>query len=253
MRKKLVAANWKMNGSRVMVQTLINGLQVRLTGLASGVDIAILPPAPYLVDVSDAIAGSALRLGGQNIARWEGGAYTGEMSGAMLSDVGCQYALIGHSERRQLFAETDTDVADKIAQAVGRGLSAIVCVGETLEQREAGEAVSVVSGQLKAGLASVNADQWHKIVIAYEPVWAIGTGRTASPEDAQAMHQAIRETLAELGAPAAETVLLYGGSVKPDNAAELFAQADIDGGLIGGASLIAEDFAAICQAAADAA
>ena len=165
----------------------------------------------------------------------------------MAIDQGCQYALVGHSERRQIFGETDEIVAEKVGRIIAGGLYGVVCVGETLEEREAGKAESVVAGQVRKGLAAVSADQWQQVIVAYEPVWAIGTGKTATAQDAQAMHAAIRKVLAEMGAPADEISLLYGGSVKADNAAALFAEPDIDGGLIGGASLIAQDFVSICR------
>ena len=165
----------------------------------------------------------------------------------MALDQGCQYVLVGHSERRQLFAETDAAVAEKVGRILASGLQAMVCVGETLEEREAGKAETVVAAQVKAGLATVTSEQWQRVVVAYEPVWAIGTGKTATAQDAQAMHASIRQVLSEMGAPANEISLLYGGSVKADNAAALFAEPDIDGGLIGGASLKAEDFVSICR------
>jgi triosephosphate isomerase len=247
MRRKIVAGNWKMNGSRSLVQQLMSPVSSEFASLDNGVSVVIIPPALYLDAVAEA-SSPGIHLGVQNIARWESGAYTGEISAAMARDAGCHYVLVGHSERRQLFGETDSDVADKIGQAVAAGVTAILCVGETLEQREAGSAEYVVASQVKAALAGVSAHQWQNIVIAYEPVWAIGTGKTATAEDAQAMHAAIRKTLEQLGAPADELSLLYGGSVKADNAAALFAQPDIDGGLIGGASLKAEEFMSICRA-----
>ncbi|WP_111496749.1 MULTISPECIES: triose-phosphate isomerase [Marinobacter] len=247
MRRKIVAANWKMNGSRTLAKELVGEVRQGLSALDNGVEVVIIPPALYVTDVQSLLQGSA-PVGVQNIAPWSEGAYTGELSGRMAADVGCQYAIVGHSERRELFAETDAVIADKIVQGVESGIALILCVGETLEQREAGLAVDVVSAQLKEALKSVSGEQWNQIVVAYEPVWAIGTGKTATAEDAQGVHQAMRKVLAELGAPADELSLLYGGSVKPANAAELFAQPDIDGGLIGGASLKAQDFLAICKA-----
>ena len=249
MRRKLVAANWKMNGSKDLVGSLIGGLKGPLSSLDNGVGVVIIPPALYVSDVSQRLAGTSLALGVQNIARWDSGAYTGEIAAAMVADAGARYTLIGHSERRQLFGETDDDVAEKVQQALNSGLTVILCVGETLEERQGGRAEQVVRNQVSRGLAGVSGQAWHNIVIAYEPVWAIGTGKTATSDDAQAMHREIRLLLAELGAPADDVSLLYGGSVKPDNAAALFAQPDIDGGLIGGASLIADDFIRICQSA----
>lgn len=247
MRRKIVAANWKMNGSNDLAETLIGEVRRGLATLDNGVEVVIIPPALYVGRVQQ-LAGREAGVGVQNIAPWNEGAYTGEISAAMASDVGCRFAIIGHSERRELFGETDAVIADKVGQGIAAGLDLILCVGETLAQREAGLAVDVVSAQMKEALKSVSGSDWKHIVIAYEPVWAIGTGKTATAEDAQAVHQAMRDVLADMGAPAREVSLLYGGSVKPDNAAELFAQPDIDGGLIGGASLKASDFLAICEA-----
>jgi triosephosphate isomerase len=218
-----------------------------LASLDNGVGVVIIPPALYVTGVLES-AGSGVEVGVQNIASRDSGAYTGEISAGMASDSGCGYTLVGHSERRQLFGETDDQIAAKIGQAVNAGLTAILCVGETLEQRSAGAAEHVVAAQLRAALANVSGSQWSDIVVAYEPVWAIGTGKTATTEDAQAMHAAIRQELKVLGAPSEEVSLLYGGSVKADNAAALFAQQDIDGGLIGGASLKADEFMSICRA-----
>lgn len=247
MRRKIVAANWKMNGSNDLAETLIGEVRRGLATLDNGVEVVIIPPALYVGRVQQ-LAGHETGVGVQNIAPWNEGAYTGEISAAMASDVGCRFAIIGHSERRELFGETDAVIADKVGQGIAAGLDLILCVGETLAQREAGLAVDVVSAQMKEALKSVSGSDWKHVVIAYEPVWAIGTGKTATAEDAQAVHQAMRDVLADMGAPAREVSLLYGGSVKPDNAAELFAQPDIDGGLIGGASLKASDFLAICEA-----
>ncbi|WP_341582749.1 triose-phosphate isomerase [Marinobacter metalliresistant] len=247
MRRKIVAGNWKMNGSRDLAQTLVGYVRSQVESLDNGVEVVIIPPAIYIGDAV-AQAGDALALGVQNVGQWESGAYTGEISAGMARDQGCRYGLVGHSERRQIFAESDDMVAAKVERLVGNDLDAIVCVGETLEQREAGEAESVVAGQVRKGLAAVTPDQWSRVVVAYEPVWAIGTGKTATAQDAQAMHASIRKVLAGMGAPAEEISLLYGGSVKADNAAALFAEPDVDGGLIGGASLIAEEFVSICRA-----
>lgn len=252
MRRRIVAGNWKMNGSQELVGTLVTGICSGVSSLENRVEVVIIPPALYVRDVLDAsvVSGvAALTTGVQNVACWESGAYTGEVSAKMAADIGCRYALVGHSERRQLFGETDDVVAEKVVRILASGLVAVVCVGETLEEREQGVAEQVVCGQVRKALASVSGDEWDRLVIAYEPVWAIGTGKTATADDAQAMHAAIRRLLVELDAPAEEISLLYGGSVKPDNAPELFAQPDIDGGLIGGASLVTEDFLGICQAA----
>ena len=246
-RRKLVAANWKMNGSRALAGTLLGGLREQLASLDASVEVAIIPPAVLLAEVTRQVVGTSFAVGAQNLSQWAEGAYTGEISGGMLKDAGCQYVLVGHSERRQLFGETDEVVAAKVQQALRAGLSPILCVGETLDEREAGKAEAVVVAQVQAALAQVAASDMPGVVVAYEPVWAIGTGKTATADDAQRIHGVIRETLAAMGADANLIVLLYGGSVKPDNAAELFAQPDIDGGLIGGASLDANDFSRICQ------
>jgi triosephosphate isomerase len=235
-----------MNGSKDLAQTLVSDVRSQAASLDNGVEVVIIPPAIYVPDVV-ASAGDVLSVGVQNVAQWASGAYTGEISADMALDQGCQYALVGHSERRQLFAETDAAVAEKVGRILASGLQAMVCVGETLEEREAGKAETVVAAQVKAGLATVASEQWQRVVVAYEPVWAIGTGKTATAQDAQAMHASIRQVLSEMGAPANEISLLYGGSVKADNAAALFAEPDIDGGLIGGASLKAEDFVSICR------
>lgn len=246
MRRKIVAGNWKMNGSADLAKQLVGYVRAESDTLDKGVEIVIIPPALYVRDVLDHSVGT-LGVGVQNVSQWASGAYTGETAADMVKDLGCGYALVGHSERRQYFGESDEVVAAKVERVLASGLTAIVCVGETLEQREAGEAESVVASQVQQGLGRVAADQWSGIVVAYEPVWAIGTGKTATAEDAQRMHSAIRGVLADMGAPAESISLLYGGSVKADNAAALFAEPDIDGGLIGGASLIAEDFVSICR------
>ncbi|SNC64583.1 triosephosphate isomerase [Marinobacter sp. es.048] len=246
MRRKIVAGNWKMNGSKDLAQTLVSDVRSQVASLDNGVEVVIIPPAIYVPDVV-AGAGDTLSVGVQNVGRYGSGAYTGEISADMALDQGCQYALVGHSERRQLFGETDAVVAEKVSRILASGLRAMVCVGEALEEREAGQAETVVASQVKAGLATVASDQWSRVVVAYEPVWAIGTGKTATAQDAQAMHASIRQVLSEMGAPANEISLLYGGSVKADNAAALFAEPDIDGGLIGGASLKADDFVSICR------
>jgi triosephosphate isomerase len=247
MRRKIVAGNWKMNGSKDLVQQLVGQVREQVAGLDARVEVVIIPPALY-VDSVVALCGSELVAGVQNVSQWQSGAYTGEVSSDMAKDLGCQYALVGHSERRQLFGESDEVVARKIERVLASGLTAVLCVGETLAEREAGSAERVVANQVQQGLASVAGEQWSKIVVAYEPVWAIGTGKTATAEDAQAMHADIRRVLAEMGAPSETISVLYGGSVKADNAAALFAEPDIDGGLIGGASLKAEDFVSICRA-----
>ena len=235
-----------MNGSKGLAQTLVSDVQSQTASLDNGVEVVIIPPAIYVGDVV-ANAGGSLSVGVQNVGQWSSGAYTGEISAEMAVDQGCQYALIGHSERRQLFGESDDVVAEKVGRVISAGLYAVLCVGETLEEREAGKAESVVASQVKAGLAGVAKDQWQRVIVAYEPVWAIGTGKTATAQDAQAMHASLRQVLSEMGAPANKISLLYGGSVKADNAAALFAESHIGGGLIGGASLVAEDFVSICR------
>ena len=246
MRRKIVAGNWKMNGSKDLAEKLTGLIRSEAGSLDNGVEVVIIPPSIYIGDVVAHGAG-AVAVGVQNVGQWSSGAYTGEISADMAVDQGCAYALVGHSERRQLFGETDDVVALKVERLVSSGLVAVVCVGETLEDREAGRAEEVVGAQVKKGLARVATDRWGQVVVAYEPVWAIGTGKTATAEDAQAMHASIRRVLADIGAPAKSISLLYGGSVKADNAAALFAEPDIDGGLIGGASLVAEDFLSICR------
>jgi triosephosphate isomerase (TIM) len=248
MRKKFVAGNWKMHGSRSMATALVSDV---VAGKPDSIDVAVFPPFPYLAELAWQHASSGLGVGAQDVSEHEGqGAYTGEVSAAMLSDVGAQWVLVGHSERRQYHAEDDALVARKFAAALAGGLTPILCVGETLEQREAGETEAVIARQLQAVLAHNGIASFDTAVIAYEPVWAIGTGRTASPEQAQQAHAFIRSQLEKEDVMIARlTRLLYGGSVKAANAAELFAQADVDGGLIGGASLTASDFLGICAAA----
>lgn len=247
MRRKIVAGNWKMNGSKDLVNNLVGQVRSELASFDNGVEVVIIPPALFVGDVVEQ-AGEKLAVGVQNVACWDSGAYTGEISAAMAKDCGCGFTLVGHSERRQLFGETDEQVATKVGQALASGLVAVVCVGETLEERDAGKAESIVSRQVRKALVEVGSESWQQVVVAYEPVWAIGTGKTATAEDAQAMHATVRDVLKSLGAPADEISLLYGGSVKADNAAALFSQPDIDGGLIGGASLGANDFVSICRA-----
>jgi triosephosphate isomerase len=248
MRKKLVAGNWKMHGSRSMATALVNDVAA---GKPASIDVIVFPPFPYLAELASQHASSGLGIGAQDVSEHEGqGAYTGEVSAAMLADVGAQWALVGHSERRHYHGENDELVARKFAAAKAGGLTPILCVGETLEQHEAGEAKAVIAHQLQAVLTLNGIASFDTAVIAYEPVWAIGTGRTATPELAQQVHAFIRSQLEKEDVIIARlTRLLYGGSVKAANAAELFAQADVDGGLIGGASLTASDFLGICAAA----
>jgi triosephosphate isomerase (TIM) len=245
MRRKLVVGNWKMQGSRAANEPLLATIaQAR----PFGCDVAVCPPFPYLAEVALAFAGSELRWGAQDCSVHEFGAYTGEVAAAMLAEFGCRYVIVGHSERRQYHHESDSLVADKAKAALAKGVTPIVCVGESLAQRDAGESDAVVKRQLSAVIHAL-AHCAGEIVVAYEPVWAIGTGRTATPEQAQAVHALLRAQLHAATPHADRMKILYGGSVKADNAAALFAQPDIDGGLIGGASLKADDFIAICRAA----
>ncbi|MCA6061710.1 triose-phosphate isomerase [Thalassolituus sp. ST750PaO-4] len=246
MRRLLVAGNWKMNASVAMTQSLLSELRAAQIDQC---DVAVFPPFPYLTQASELLSGSDIALGAQNCAAEESGAFTGEVSAPMLADVGCAMALIGHSERRTLYGETDDTVLAKTRQLLDNSMTAVVCVGETLAERQAGQAEAVVAQQLKLLLEQLNTAQWQRIILAYEPVWAIGTGETATPEQAQAIHAFIRSQLQVLGADVAQaTRILYGGSVKAANAAELFSQPDIDGGLVGGASLDATEFLGICRA-----
>jgi triosephosphate isomerase len=250
MRKKLVAGNWKMFGSLAENAALLDA--VRAGAPAGGsVEAAVCVPFPYLAQVQQSLSGSAVAWGAQNLSEFTKGAYTGEVSGAMLRDFGCRYVIVGHSERRTLYGEDSDLVARKARAALDAGLVPIVCVGETLAEREGGVTERVVGEQLDAATGVLGADGLSRCVIAYEPVWAIGTGLTATPEQAQAVHAFIRERVAKLDAKVASNLLiLYGGSVKANNAATLFAMSDIDGGLIGGASLVAADFLAIWAAGA---
>jgi len=248
MRKKLVAGNWKMHGSLQQNSVLLASIAAGASGMAC--EMAVCPPYPYLGQAQLALQGSPLALGAQSLSEHASGAFTGEVSAAMLLEFGCRYVLVGHSERRALFGETDAVVAAKFAAAQEAGLVPVLCVGETLDERNAGQTASVIARQLSAVLDRVGVNAMASAVVAYEPVWAIGTGVTASPAQAQEVHAAIRAQVAALDAGVAEGLrILYGGSVKPQNAKELFGQADIDGGLIGGAALVADDFLAICLAA----
>ncbi len=247
MRTPLVAGNWKMNGSLAVNRELLQALRGAVSGKAS---MAVCVPFPYLAQVQAELAGSAIAWGSQDISQHEQGAFTGEVSGGMIKEFGCRYAIVGHSERRTLHGETDAVVAAKYAAALKAGLTPILCVGETLAEREANVTADVVTRQLEAVLALSGVASLAQAVIAYEPVWAIGTGRTASPAQAQEVHALIRARVARDDATVAAGVqILYGGSMKPGNAAELMAEADIDGGLIGGAALVATDFMAIAAAA----
>lgn len=248
MRHKLVVGNWKMNGSRAANASLLTDI---LEGLGDArAAVAVCVPAPYLFQCEELLQGSLVAWGAQDVSCHPVGAYTGEVCMSMLQDFGCRYVIVGHSERRAYHGESNELVAKKAKAALDAGLTPIVCIGETLEQREAGQTMQVVNAQLDAVLEAVGRDAVDKIVLAYEPVWAIGTGKTATPAMAQEVHAALREKLRACNAEAAEnTLVLYGGSMKPDNAADLMAQPDIDGGLIGGAALKAADFLAIIRAA----
>jgi triosephosphate isomerase (TIM) len=246
MRRKLVVGNWKMHGSRAANAQLLAGLKEAGPWNA---DVAVCVPAVYIAETALALTGNAIAYGAQDCSSHEQGAYTGEVSSAMLADVGCRYAIVGHSERRAYHAESDQLVADKAKAALAHGVTPIVCVGETRAEREAGQTEAVVKRQLAAVIHTLG-HCCGEMVVAYEPVWAIGTGLTASPAEAQAVHAVLRAQLHAATDRSGIMRILYGGSVKADNAAELFSQADIDGGLIGGASLKVADFAAICRAAA---
>jgi len=245
----MVAGNWKMNGNRAEAAELVNGI---LEGMGDVVDaeVAVCPPYILIPEVAQRIRDSAVRLGAQNLNVHASGAHTGEISGPMLRDFGCVYCIVGHSERRAIYGESSSDVAAKFEAAQNHGLVPVLCVGETLDQREDDATEAVIAEQLQAVLSRSGVEGFRDAVIAYEPVWAIGTGRTATPQQAQAVHAYIRGLLASHDKGIASNVrILYGGSVKGDNAADLFAEPDIDGGLIGGASLKSEEFLTICRAA----
>lgn len=248
MRRKLVAGNWKMNGSLAANTLLLTEIKSGLGNATS--DVAVCVPSPYFAQCQGLLSGAEIALGAQDVSSHEAGAYTGEVSTSMLQEFDCRYVIVGHSERRAYFAETNELIAQKTVRALNAGLTPIVCVGETLDQREAGQTDSVVAEQLNVVLASIAASDLAKIVVAYEPVWAIGTGKTATPAMAQEVHAMLRKQLQAKNAEAATQVrILYGGSMKPENAKELLAMSDIDGGLIGGAALKAADFLAIVHAA----
>lgn len=241
MRQSLVIGNWKMNGTRASVELLAQGIMAGLGDNTAG--IAVCAPYVYLPSIGEIINGSRLALGAQNVADKASGAYTGEVSAAMLAEFGCQYALVGHSERRSYYGDTDASVAARFCQAQSQNIIPVLCIGETLAQREQEQTFAVVDEQLDAVIELAGIAAFNNAVIAYEPVWAIGTGKTASDEQAQEVHQHIRQYIAAKDQTIAEKIqILYGGSAKPDNAKGLFAMPDIDGGLIGGASLDAESF-----------
>ncbi len=248
MRRPFVAGNWKMNGSVAGNKALLDGIKAGLAGVTT-TEVAVCPPFVYLRDVAQQLQGTAVVLGAQNLSEQSAGAFTGEICAAMLLDLACRYVIVGHSERRAIYGESDALVAKKFAAARKAGLIPILCVGELLEEREAGTTEQVIARQLDAVLALEGIAAFAQAVVAYEPVWAIGTGKTASPDQAQAVHAFIRNKLAAQDATIADKLrILYGGSVKASNAVELFGMADIDGGLIGGAALQADEFLAICRA-----
>ncbi|WP_257254772.1 MULTISPECIES: triose-phosphate isomerase [unclassified Endozoicomonas] len=247
MRQPLVAGNWKMNGSLEENRELLGKL---VSGLYTNAEVLVCPPSVYAQNICEQLAGSAIKVGLQNVSDKTYGAYTGEVSPLMVKDLGIEYVIIGHSERRSLFGEGDEEVAAKFCALTDQGLVPILCVGETLEEREAGDTMKVVTAQVEAVLRTAGPERLANFVIAYEPVWAIGTGLTATPEQAQEVHAVIRGLLAlQDQAMADRTRILYGGSMKAANAADLIALPDVDGGLVGGASLVAEEFQAICRAA----
>ena len=250
MRRFLIAGNWKMNTDRASGVALADAIAQR-TEEVPGVDLLVCPPAAYLIPVSIALGGSDVLLGAQNMNHEKNGAFTGEISAAMLLDVGCRYVILGHSERRHILGEKDADVNKKTLAALAAGLVPIVCVGELLAEREASQTSSVIRRQFEGSLAGVPADALPRLVIAYEPVWAIGTGKVATPEQAEEVHADLRRLLSEHynERAAAEVRILYGGSVKPDNAGDLLSKPNIDGALIGGASLKVDDFLGIAAAA----
>ena len=252
MRKPILIANWKMNGNLHANQALMTKLLAKLRPFRKAIDMAICPPFPYLFQVRDLLGYTGLSLGAQNASRAASGAHTGEVSATMLHEMGCRFVLVGHSERRSAYHESDTDVAERFQQVSAAEMTPVLCVGETLEQRDQGQTMAVIQGQLqavidKAGLSGLNSS-----IIAYEPVWAIGTGKTATPEQVSETHQAIRDFLDGCVSGAGQsTRIVYGGSVKSANATELFRSPEVDGGLIGGASLQADEFANIARALAD--
>ncbi len=250
MRDLIVAGNWKMNGSQQFVDDMLFGLNQAT--FSESVEVIVFPPSVYLFSASQ--KAKTVKIGAQNLFFENAGAYTGEVSPAMLSDIKCEYAILGHSERRAIFAENDDLIAKKVVASIENNLTPILCVGETLEDRESGDFFEVIARQIKAGLSLLEADQIEGVIVAYEPVWAIGTGKTASPLQAQEVHGLIRHLIAELaGKKVSEHIsILYGGSVNAASAKELFSQPDIDGGLVGGASLKVDEFLAICSAAAEA-
>lgn len=249
-RKKFIAGNWKMNTDRAAAAALARAI-VAQVGKIESVDVAICPPAPFLLTVHEEVAATRILLGGQNMYFEKSGAFTGEVSPAMLADCGCRLVILGHSERRHVFAEDDELINRKVIAALANGLHPILCVGEKLEQREAGQTETVVDAQLRHGLVGVRPEQMRDVTIAYEPVWAIGTGHVATPEQAEDVHRFLRQTLTSIcGNDLAQSIRIqYGGSVKGENAAGLLEKPNVDGALVGGASLKADDFVEIVRAA----
>jgi len=248
MRQPLIAGNWKMNGTKASAKSLISGVVVGVTDLSKA-EVLVCPPFPFLSLAESLLAGGRVQLGAQNLCTEAVGAYTGEVSADMLAEFGCRYVICGHSERRQYYGETDSLIGKKLLASCRGGLRPILCVGESLDQREQGQTESVLAAQIEGVIAETGVDLFEQVEIAYEPVWAIGTGRTATPEQAQAAHAFIRGRIGERSPSIAATIrILYGGSMKAANARDLLSQPDIDGGLIGGASLVVDDFVAICQA-----
>ena len=249
MRKVLIAGNWKMNGSRASIKALLDGLKSGISGVTRA-DVAVCAPFIYLPDVAAQLAGTPIAWGAQNVSTEASGAFTGEIAASMIADFNCKYIIVGHSERRSLYGETDDIVARKFGVVVAAGMTPIFCIGETLEERETGITEQVVARQVKAVIDMHGVAMLGQSVIAYEPVWAIGTGKTATPQQAQDVHAFIRSMIAKADAGVAEKIIIqYGGSMNAANAKELLAQPDIDGGLIGGASLKADDFLTICTSA----
>jgi triosephosphate isomerase len=253
MKRALIVGNWKMHGSLSTALALAEAVRGGSKAVSTSAQLVICPPYVYLPQLAHLLAGSVIQLGAQNCGPADSGAYTGEVSAPMLAEFGCSWVLLGHSERRQLFGETDTMLAARLNAALEHGLRPVLCVGERWEDRAAGRQAQVVTAQLEAVLSECRFVEWpNRLVVAYEPVWAIGTGRSATPQDAQLMHQLLRERLGCWGAEASQLPLLYGGSVRAGNAVELLAQPDVDGVLIGGASLDSEEFLAIAAGAATA-
>lgn len=249
-RRPLVMGNWKMNGRQASNEALLTALKSAVSDAFAGIELAVCPPFPYLSQVNTLLKGSAITWGAQNLSAEHDGAYTGEVSAEMLLDLGVRWVLVGHSERRALYGETDALVASKTRVALDAGLVPVICIGETLEERKAERTEAVLARQLDAVLPVLKDQSPQSFVLAYEPVWAIGTGLTATPEQAQAVHAFLRKRLRDNGYGAADSLrILYGGSVKAANAGELFAQPDVDGGLVGGASLVANEFIGIAKAA----